>query len=586
MGSLTNLDFKGTQIDNPYADLLKTKVALDTTQREQEKYLADAYRQRLLDDRATEEYNRKKADREGRIQVQQLLSDTVDHLYAKDQKFSDGGVGLQALSNALGTGTQPTGTPTTGASGAGVTTPATAYNEPIIKTTTKREFPNVPIDYKVITGQKEVAAPYVEGKDSSYRRHQINLLKDKIKEQLAGTASILDPVAKNKAILDINKAYDTDYKEIMRDKSKPKTQVVGGVIQNRQTTFDDLDLGTALTKDGKRAGKDTPVNKTYVRDTVTKNLVPLAKAMEAGTKVGLGEETKTVETVVGTRKTTVPGLSAMMASAYKEGSNPKEVQAIGQNIQTQYRNLLESLPKDNSAKRDELRNIALALYADKGLDPNDYDVSKVVDSLLPRTEMSEQQKAAVNAQLDMLHRQMDQINKNREFGLKEKELALHEATKRAELGLRQAEFAWRKEDAKANRAVDMARISATKTVLPKESKFSSVYGSNLLKDLSDTIGAKDANRAMKAADAIQREYGLDPETTAALLKGSIEVRTFGDSNWVPKNLQDSLVQGLFAKRQQELAEAYGGINRVPTSVLTKEKNAIINNTRKIISPYE
>lgn len=401
---------------------------------------ADA-RAKLLFDQQQEDRAKVLKEKENTLLAQQVFSDLIPNLQSKDQNAA-----MPEMASILGRApAELEQNASRSVTNTGTTTMQVPYT---YNRKTALPLPNELINYQVRTGSKQVpneykAAPTVFGIPQSVAKPKIEAL-EKREDALLETpgmyttrpgSSVRDLSPKGRA--EFTK-IEAERKEVLRDKSIPKMRTIPGVVVDRQTTFNNLDLSTALTKTGKPAGANVPVNQSYVKDKTTGNLVPLSKAMEAGSKIGQAP-TEKVETVVGTKTVKMPGLGAIMSEAKAIGANPEAVKQTYGRIADGYKEVLNLLPKDNSTKRDELRGYMLQVYGNLGLDAKNVD--KELDAFLPKIELSDQQKTAANIVLQGLDKQIDQINKDRTFSLQEREFAANQAYRSAELGLKKAGLA-------------------------------------------------------------------------------------------------------------------------------------------------
>lgn len=393
-------------------------------------------RQKVLDDRAStlfqqsqDDRARSEKDRQSRILMQELGGEVLNNLQSKDTQAMSPELG-SVLSSVQG---MPTSSGSTGGIGAAIQVPYVSTKKTAIP------LPNEDIAYKVLAGSKTVENPYKEGPMTSARTAALKPLQEARETLLRGGANYtgipgddtrrMTPEAKARLT-----AIDMQVKEIMRDKSVPKTSIAGGQKIDKQTTFNDLDLSKAFTADRKPATTTTSLDKTFVIDKVSGNLVPLSKAMEAGSKIGQAP-TEKIETVVGTK--TIPGrsLAKIMKEASATGMNPEAVKQTYGAIDKGYKDVLNMLPKDNTTRRDELRGYLTQMSANLGLDPKDYDVTKEVDKLLPKAEMGESQKFAANTIIHALDKKRDEIMENKKLALQEKNMLLDQEYRNATLSL-------------------------------------------------------------------------------------------------------------------------------------------------------
>lgn len=375
----------------------------------------------LLFSQAQADRNRLLKDRESRIDIQKLLSDTVGNLYSKDTSMQDTDAGkafIGAIDGAVTSATGSTGK-IPSISGQYIAVPS----EKQVVENLPRPNPKVTFDAKVIGGpeklpQRGKLQPLewmnpVTGITNAMTVFSPDPAKSKLLET-PGMYNIV-PGSSVRTLNDAGKAA------LKKGEIPGKPELVG-----LQTNLDSIDFSQAYGKN-RQPFADTKGNRqkgdAFFKDTKTGQLVNEKDITRAVS--GVDMKPTQVRTVLGVKTEKVPGLSKALTSAFKnEGINPAEVKAAGDNIKAGYASILGMLPKDNAGRREELRNIALALYADKGLDPNEYDIDKTVNSLLPKTEVSEAQKLAMSTVMHGLDKQLDQINKDREFSW-QKKVGLH-----------------------------------------------------------------------------------------------------------------------------------------------------------------
>lgn len=425
---------------------------LARTLEEQKRYETELARQKVLDERATTLFNQQQEDRNqllkdraGRIEISQLLSQTVPHLLSKDTGY-DGTVVAGAIDGTVGMmqgGTE-------GGAGIGkISTPRTMQ----VTTTGQREValptPNPQVDFtSKVRGagqklpEKSTMRQVVEGilpvsGVGNVMKAGYALMPDPAVSKLLETPGMYK-IVPGSSVRELNKAGEEALKKGM----------IPGTIRNvsMKTDLNSIDFSNPV--DAKRNPfSQTSKGTAYFRDTKSGHLVSEKDVTRALTGVDM-KPTK-VETVTGTKTVKIPGLENVLMSAYKAGGNPKQIQSVGNDIKAGYQSVLDMLPKDNTARREELRNIANELYADRGLDPKDYDIDKVVNGLLPKTEVSEAQKIAMNTTINALDKQLEQLNKNREYSLAERKFLADQYFNNARLVLSQQELAFQKQKARA-----------------------------------------------------------------------------------------------------------------------------------------
>lgn len=420
----------------------------------QKRYEAELARQKVLDDRATTLFEQQQADRaqqlkdrENRVLFEGLKGELLPHLQAQDGRPTEFDGVLSAVQQIPVSGGQNGGQSAV----APTITQTYAYDKRV-----PLALPNESIDYKVAKNTKVLneykEAPTVFGIPQSVAKPKIEAL-DKREDALLSTPGMyrtlpassvreLTP-AGQKALAQI----EAERKEVLRDKSVPKYKTVTK-LEDRQTTFNDLDLSRALTKTGAPAEANAKVEEMFVRDTKSNNLVPLSKAMASGSRIGQAP-TEKIETAIGTRTVKGPTLGRIMTDAKQYGMNPEAVKQSYAKIDDGYKQVLAMLPKDNSARREEMRGYLTMIASNLGLDPKDVDISKEVDSILPKAEMSEAQKFAANTVIHALDEKKKEIMDNKKLALQEKEMLLQNEYRKASLGLQQAELSLKREAGKA-----------------------------------------------------------------------------------------------------------------------------------------
>jgi hypothetical protein len=413
------------QYVDPFAGMTKYAQQMGDQIRADEKYAAEKAQKDLLFAQAQEDRARMLKDRDSRIEVQKLLSDTLGHLYAKDVGIGDTEAG-KAMLGAIGQSVANAQSTVGGTGGINTLTKPQYVTSQVSKNIVEnlpRPNPKITFDAKVTSNpeklpQRGKLEPLEWMNPVTGITNAITAFSpDPAKAKLLETPGMYS-VVPGSGVRTLTPAGEAALK---------KGEIPGKpVLVGLQTDLNSIDFSQAYGKNRQPfADAKGTVQKgdAFFKDTKTGQLVN----EKSVTKVlsGIDMKPTQVRTVLGTRTDKVPGLSQAAVAAFKtEGVNPAEVKAAGDNIKAGYASVLSMLPKDNAGRREELRNIALALYADKGLDPNDYDIEKTINSLLPKTEVSEAQKLAMNTIIHGLDKQLDQINKDREFSWAKK-VGLH-----------------------------------------------------------------------------------------------------------------------------------------------------------------
>lgn len=405
----------------------------------QRRYDAEQARQKVADDRATTLFNQSQADRsqqlkdrENRIMFEGLKAELLPHLQSQDSKPMEfDGVlnSIQTIPSNISNDRKYISTPIPVESSVNNKKPVTI-------------LPNEKIDYQVSNTIKVPneykAAPTVFGIPQSVAKPKLEAL-DLRENALLNTPGMYRniPASSVRELTTAGKKelnqIALERKEALRDKSIPKYKNIVS-LQDRQTTFNDLDLSKALTRTGQPATKNAKLDEMFVRDKTSNNLVPLSKAMTAGSKIGQATVEK-VGTAVGTRTVKGPSLSRIMTDAKQYGMNPEEVKQSYSRIDDGYKQILSLLPKDNTSRREEMRGYLTSIASNLGLDPKDIDINKEVDSILPKIEMSESQKFAANTVVHALDEKKKEIMENKKLALQEKEMLLNQEYRNASLAL-------------------------------------------------------------------------------------------------------------------------------------------------------
>jgi hypothetical protein len=459
---------------DPFAGLSKYSNELDARARaDAEQVQRDMLFKQQQDDR-----QQVKDDRAGRIWVQEQLALATPHLYAKDQNYSDsiaGKTAIQSIDGATNITQGPTLNNRASLLPGGTLTKEvpTSKNRVVAAGT-----PNPKIDFNAYVegpGEKlpgkSKYSQVVEGiAPVSGIGNVLKLLNSATpstaEEKLLSTPGMYTSIPGSSA----RKLNDAG-KNALQKGILPGPQVVSKI----STDLNSIDFSQAYGKDAKPAGgkdQNTIGADVYFKDRQTGELVN-EKAI-SGVLAKTNMKPTKVETVVGTKTVQIPGLNRVLTSAYKtQGTTPQEVQKVGQDIKAGYRNVIDMLPPDNGAKREELRNIATALYASKGLDPKDYDIGKVVDGLLPKTDISEGQRIAMQTTISAMDKQLEQLNKNREYGLQERKFLTDSIMDKARLSLEQQRVTIAKNQAKSEKLPEMSTIlveapDGSKAFMPKQ----------------------------------------------------------------------------------------------------------------------
>lgn len=391
---------------------------------------ADA-RAQATENRAQSEFDRLNKERENVLLATSVLADLQPHLLSKDTSPV-----MQGMDNVMQQGILPKGG---GYAGGSVSVPIGTTKVPY---TYKEQVQasNAPVDvqfkYNVNT------TPYKERKDSSLLQRQVAPIQQEL-DSLLDTKGMYTtrPASSVRDLSPEGKArqaeLQTQLKDVMRDKSVPQTR------ETLLSSFGNLDLGTALTRDGKPAGKDVPFNQQYVLDKANNKLVSMNTATAVAQKQQQGIDMASVpQYVEKTGYKEVPIKSDRIMSKFTtKGYAPAEVQQAMGNVQGQYMKLMEMLPKDNSARREEYKQYANMIVGNLGIDPRSFDVNAYVDKIMPKTEMSDAQKEAFRTAVHAVDVKLDQFNKDRTFNLQKWEAEASMAIRNAELSIRRSESA-------------------------------------------------------------------------------------------------------------------------------------------------
>lgn len=392
------------------------------------------------EDRAKSEYDRQLKDRENRINFASVAADLVPHLQSQD---------TEAYSQEMGKILQ---TPISGnpvarsvRSNYGNITVPQAYTQRV-QTGTVGDPNTVNTQFKYNVNEP---GPYKEGPMTSARLHKTNAIQDQI-DSLINTKGMYTSIPASSA-RDLNKAglaekakLEAQLKEVMRDKSIPP------VAKTITTDFNSLNLGTTYTKNGKVAPEGTPFSKMYVRDEKNGKLLSMNTATAIAQKQQQGIDQASVPTyVTKTGYKDVPVSSTKIMQKFSgKGYSEDQVAQVASGVQSQYNEVLKLLPKDNAGKREELRGYLNMIAGNLGIDPKDMDVNAYADKLLPKSEMSEAQKVAVNTIIHGLDQKLNQANKDREFNLQQYSTNANLAIQQAKLGLERLGLQLRQQEAK------------------------------------------------------------------------------------------------------------------------------------------
>lgn len=427
IGSLMQSAQRGVSDVGQAAGQYLDRVAADEREKRRQMESDRAFGlQKAAEDRAQGEYDRINKERENVIMASNVLSELTPHLLSKDTPAISGEMG-SILSQPTGTGQVQYGG--TGAGG----TVQVPYTKRVQQGTVgDPDAVNTTFRYNV----KEPGA-YKEGPITSARQARPTPLQNELDSLLDTKGMYTSRPASS--VRDLNQAgmtrkneIESQIREIMRDKSVP--------AQNKVMTsdFNSLNLGKALTIDGKPAGKNVPFDQQYVMDEKNNKLVPMNTATAIAQKQQQGIDQASVPNYVNkTGYKDVPINSGRLMTQFtSKGYAPDQVQAVANDVSGRYQKLLSMLPSDNSARREELTQYANMVVSNLGIDPRAFDTKAYVDRLLPKTEMSESQKVGFQTLIHGLDRELDQANKNREFSLEEYKIKTDNAFKNAELAVK------------------------------------------------------------------------------------------------------------------------------------------------------
>jgi ElaB/YqjD/DUF883 family membrane-anchored ribosome-binding protein len=424
------------------ANTYLTRLGQDAKDKQEEaRYQTEQGRLDKADARVQSEFDRQKQDRDNRINFVSAAADLVPHLQSQDTA-----VVSPEMSNVLQNTTVP---------------PQQSYGVPQGLANTTMRVPTQETVQNGVAGNPNVVntafkygvtvpGQYKEGQMNSVRTQAQNTTEDKIGAILntpgmytARPASSVRDL--NEAGLSAKSKLESQLKDIMRDKTIPNEKKV------LTSDFNSLNLGTTYTKDGEVAGKGVPFGSLYVKDDKNGSLISMNTATAVAQQQQKGIDQASVPTYItktGYKDVPVSGTKLMQQFSGK-GYSPDQVAKVASGVKQQYGELLSILPKDNAGKREELRTYLNMMAGNLGIDPKDMDVNAYADKLLPKSEMSEQQKLGFQTILHGLDKELDQANNNREFSLQEWKAKTDVSFQNAKLGLEKQRLASDRESTKS-----------------------------------------------------------------------------------------------------------------------------------------
>lgn len=402
---------------------------------EQKRYDAEQARQKVADERAATLFNQQQdaykqqlKDRESRIMFEGIKGELLPHLQAQDTRPAEFDGILNSTqqiptSNYISSEVGSAGKvsiPTISQKNVNLPTP-----NPEVKFATKErgaseKLPEKSTFRKVVNGMLPISGIG-------------NIMK-------VGDAILPDPAVSK--LLETPGMYTTRPGSSARElndagKAALAKGMIPGTIEDktRSTLFNNIDFSKSYDKNR------NPYNKNgdaYFLDKASGQLVNEKSITSALKNVNM-KPTK-VETVIGTKTISSTSPTKILTDAKQYGMNPEVVKRSYDKIDDGYKQVLNMLPKDNTARRDELRGYLTQIASNLGMDPKDYDINKEVDSILPKSEMSESQKYAANTVIHALDEKKKEIMDNKKLALQEKEMLLNQQYRNASLGLQKLEY--------------------------------------------------------------------------------------------------------------------------------------------------
>jgi hypothetical protein len=311
-----------------------------------------------------------------------------------------------------------------------------------------------------VTGVK----PTEDSKNKSLLKNAV--IEDRSLSTNIPASSARKPNAKGQALLDLMD------KDIAAKKS--------GV---QSTPLSNIDQTNMYNKEGKLltggASSDSVYFKSKNGDLV--NALDVGKAMQNSFQPGTAATTKV--STIPTREKIMSGAAApinvtmkqLTTTASKEGIPVQAVQGTVAKVNSGYQSILELLGKDNNKERDTLREMVASQASQNGLLPNEYDVGKAVDTIMPANELTGRQQAAVNVSLKELDAAREDFWKNKEMSFKEREAAWDRIMDQQKLSLERAGLSLRSQELKQSKsesAFDKAYATTKAGIQAKQNNMS------------------------------------------------------------------------------------------------------------------